>query len=295
MIWKLFAALRWAANHPMRRGSKWNAVCSFTKAQIGARLVPGDICVPLANDTRLLVPPQMKGSVHFIWPGFYDFEEMSFVLHFLRPEDLFIDAGANIGVFTVLASGTVGARTIAFEPAPFAYQFLARNILLNNLSTLVSARNVALGKQDGKIRFTAGLGTENHVVQYHDVVESVEIRSSSLDLQLQGLEPVVIKIDVEGFEHEVLAGGVNCLSKPSLRALIVERIGNAGKFGQDEASLHKNIRSRGFVPCTYAPLTRTLHPVPEESFGNIIYVRNTETANERLRQAPPYHFAGRSI
>src|SRR5207247_1315444 len=122
------------------------------------------VCVPFANDTSLLVPPQMKGSVHFIWPGLYDFEEMSFILHFLRPEDLFIDAGANIGVFTILASGAIGARTIAFEPAPFAYQYLSKNILLNNLSTLVSARNVALGNGEGKIRFTTGLGTENHIV-----------------------------------------------------------------------------------------------------------------------------------
>jgi FkbM family methyltransferase len=295
MIWKLFTALRWAANHPMRRGSKWNAVCSFAKSQIGARLVQGDVCVPLANNTHLLVPPQMKGSIHFIWPGLYDFEEMSFVLHFLRQDDLFIDAGANIGVFTILASGATGAKTIAFEPAPFAYQYLAKNVLLNNLSTLVSARNIALGKQEGRIHFTAGLGTENHIVQDKDDQQSVEVALSSLDAQLKGLEPAVIKIDVEGFEHEVLAGGRNCVANPSLRALIVERIGNADKFGRDEASLHKDIRSLGFVPCTYAPMTRTLHPVPESFLGNIIYVRNIETAHERLRQAHPYRFAGQSI
>ncbi len=295
MIWKLFVALRWAANHPMRRGSKLNAMCSFIRSQIGARLVQGDVCVPFANGTHLLVPPQMKGSIHFIWPGLYDFEEMSFIMHFLRPEDLFIDAGANIGVFTVLASGAAGARTIAFEPAPFAYQFLARNILLNNLSTVASARNMALGRCEGKIRFTAGLGTENHVVQDGDAAESVEVQSSTLDAQLGGLEPAVIKIDVEGFEAEVLAGGENCLARPSLRALIVERVGNADKFGQDEASLHQGLRRQGFVPCTYAPLTRMLQPVPEAFVGNIIYVRNTETASERLRAASPYHFGGRSI
>jgi FkbM family methyltransferase len=295
MIWKLFVALRWAANHPMRRGSKMNAVCSFAKSQIGARLVQGDVCVPFANNTCLLVPPHMKGSIHYIWPGLYDFEEMSFIMHFLRSDDLFIDAGANIGVFTVLASGVTGARTIAFEPAPFAYQFLARNVLLNNLSTLVSARNMALGSRAGKIRFTAGLGTENHVVTDKDGVESVEVESSTLDAQIAGLEPAVIKIDVEGFEYEVLAGGQDCLTKPSLQALIVERVGNAGNYGQDEASLHTKLRSQGFVPCTYAPMTRTLQIVPNEFFGNIIYVRNVQTANEKLRQASAYNFAGRSI
>jgi FkbM family methyltransferase len=295
MIWKLFVALRWAANHPMRRGSKWNAVRSFIQTQIGARLVQGDVCVPFPNNTRLLVPSRMKGSFHFLWPGVYDFEEMSFIMHFLRPEDLFIDAGANIGVFTVLASGVTGARTIAFEPGQFAYQFLARNILLNNLSTLATARNMALGRQEGKIRFTAGLGTENHVVQDKDPAGSVEVPLTTLDAQLRGLEPAVIKIDVEGFEYDVLAGGPGCLARSSLRALIVERVGNAGKFGQDETSLHKSIRDLGFAPCTYAPETRTLRTVPGEFIGNIIYVRNHESASARLREAPAYQFAGRSI
>ena len=295
MIGKIYGAFRWAANHPMRTGSKFNAMRSFARAQLGARLVAGDVCVPLPNGTHLLVPPQMKGAIHFIWPGVYDFEEMSFIMHFLRPDDLFIDAGANIGVFTVLASGVTGARTIAFEPAPFAFQFLARNILLNDLSRLVSARNMALGNQTGKVRFTAGLGTENHIVQGEGGVESVEVEATTLDEQAKNLEPAVIKIDVEGFEHAVLAGARNCLSKLSLRALIIERVGNAGQFGGNEVTLHENIRSQGFVPCAYDPLKRFLFQIPEESLGNIIYVRNIESANERLRQAPAYHFAGRSI
>ena len=295
MIGKIYGAFRWAANHPMRTGSKFNAMRSFACAQLGAKLVNGDVCVAFPNNTRLLVPPQMKGAFHFIWPGVYDFEEMSFVMHFLRPEDLFIDAGANIGVFTVLASGVTGARSIAFEPGPSAYQFLARNILLNNLSAVASPRNMALGNQLGKVRFTAGLGTENHIVQGESSVESVEVEATTLDEQAKNLEPTVIKIDVEGFEHAVLAGAVNCLAKPSLQALIVERVGNADQFGGDETALHKNIRSQSFVPCTYDPLKRSLVQIPEESFGNIIYIRDMASANEKLRQAKPYQFAGRSI
>ena len=291
MIGKVFTALRWAASHPMRRGSKTNAVISFVRSQIGAKLVQGDVCVAFPNDTRLLVPPQMKGSFHFIWPGVYDFEEMSFVMHFLRPGDLFVDAGANIGVYTVLASGVAGAQTIAFEPDPLIFDFLQKNVLLNNLSTLACARNLALGDQEKKIRFTTGLGTENHVVPRDSIEKNVEVEISSLDKQMTGLEPVVVKIDVEGFEREVLVGGMNCLTKPSMRALIIERVGN----GQDEAALHKNIRGLGFLPCTYAPLTRTLHSIPDESFGNIIYVRSLQAANERLSQAPAYRFAGKII
>jgi hypothetical protein len=51
----------------------------------------------------------MKGAAHFIYPGVCEFEEMAFVLHYARPTDLFVDVGANIGAYTVLAAGASGA------------------------------------------------------------------------------------------------------------------------------------------------------------------------------------------
>jgi len=42
--------------------------------------------------------------------------DMGFLLHFLRKDDLFLDVGANIGSYTVLAGGAVGAKSISFEP-----------------------------------------------------------------------------------------------------------------------------------------------------------------------------------
>lgn len=294
MIRKLLVALRWAANHPVNGGSKFRGMADFIRAQIGAKLVAGDVCVALPNDTRLLVSPQMKGAFHYIWPGLYDFEEMSFVVHFLRPEDVFVDAGANIGVFTILASGAAGARSIAFEPGPSAFSYLKSNILLNSLSQCVSARNIALGGREGRTRFTTGLGTENTVTKEGNDLNSVEVDLSTLDRQLDGIEPVVIKIDVEGYEQEVLAGGRNILAKPSVRALIVERVGNAS--GPDEAALHAHIRSLDFVPCAYSPLTRSLTRVPDDTAGcNIIYIRDLASANKRLSEARAYQFAGRSI
>ena len=296
MTGKLLAVLRWAAKHPLKRGSGMNAMFAFARAQIGARLVSGDVCVPLPNETRLLVPPRMKGAVHFIWPGLYDFEEMSFVLHYLRSEDLFVDAGANIGIFTILASGVVGAHTLAFEPAPFAYDFLLKNVRLNNLTSLVDARNAALGSHQGKIRITTGLGTENYVVLDKKPSESVEVELSTLDSLEMNYNTVVAKVDVEGFEREVVDGARNFLARPSLQAMIIERLGNADRFGQNEGALHEYIRGLSFTPCTYEPRTRLLHRLADHGgSGNIIYVRNFEKTSERLRQAPAYRFAGQEI
>jgi hypothetical protein len=53
-----------------------------------------------------------------LYAGLHEFSEMGFLLHLLRQNDLFVDVGANLGSYTVLASAVCQARNIAFEPVP---------------------------------------------------------------------------------------------------------------------------------------------------------------------------------
>ena len=55
----------------------------------------------------------MTGATQNIYCGLQEFEEMAFLLHFLRKDDLPLDIGANIGSYTILAASSVGARTMA--------------------------------------------------------------------------------------------------------------------------------------------------------------------------------------
>ncbi len=125
---KLFGTLRWVGNHPLHRHQKFKAMANFAVAQVASRLLPGDVCVHFPNETWLAVPPRMKGAAHFIMPALNEFDSMSFVLHFLRPQDLFVDAGTYVGAYTVLASGAVGARSVSFEPSPGTFACLLRNV-----------------------------------------------------------------------------------------------------------------------------------------------------------------------
>jgi len=82
----------------------------------------------------------MHGATGNIYVGLHEFEQMAFLLHCLRSEDIFIDVGANVGSYTVLASAAVGAKTIAFEPIESEYNGLMANIELNGIAHLVDAR-----------------------------------------------------------------------------------------------------------------------------------------------------------
>jgi FkbM family methyltransferase len=59
---------------------------------------------------------------------------MSFLVHYLRQDDVFVDVGANIGAYTVLAAAAAGARTYAFEPSPAAVHSLRDNLALDHIS-----------------------------------------------------------------------------------------------------------------------------------------------------------------
>jgi FkbM family methyltransferase len=89
---------------------------------------------------------------------------MGFLLHFLRAEDPFVDIGANIGSYIILACAAVGARGFAFEPVPVTYKKLIENMRLNHLDNKVKCINKGVGSQQGSIAFTSDSDTENHVI-----------------------------------------------------------------------------------------------------------------------------------
>ena len=285
---KIATALKFVANHPVNRGRKFRAVAEYGFIQVAARMVPGDVCVEFPNRTRLMVSPHMKGAAHFIAPRLCEFDDMAFVMHFLRPGELFADVGANVGAFTVLAAGVAGARTVSFEPSADTFDMLTRNVRLNNLTALARPVNAVVGRSAGSVQFSAGLGTENHVAAASETSDSVTVPMVTLDQELGSEPATLLKVDVEGFETEVFGGAGSTLKNPALQAIIVEKNGCGNRYGYDEAALHAEIRAHGFHPHTYAPFARELRPLSEAEGGNIIYIRDRAAVGDRLRTARPF-------
>ncbi len=295
LLKKIYLTLQAQGRHPLNRKSSLGAAIDFSIAQVASRFVPGDVCVDFPNETKLFVPPKMKGAAHFIYPGVCEFEEMAFVLHFARPGELFVDIGANIGAYTVLAAGAIGSNAIAFEPNPSTFRALQTNIRLNDLGGRVHIINAALGRAEGTLKMTNGLGTENRACPEGSSASGVSVPMSTLDKNLEDKNHVFLKIDVEGFESEVFAGGMQTLARPSFQAMIIEKNGAGAPYGFDEDALHKKICDHGFHPCTYSPFKRKLTTISTQVGGNIIYVRDVDAARQKLQAAPVFHFNGFKI
>jgi FkbM family methyltransferase len=291
-------SLNFVARHPLNRSAPLQAVGRVLAWQIATRLQHDPVAVPFVEQTRLLVRRGMAGATGNVYCGLHEFEDMGFVLHALRPDDLFVDVGANIGSYTVLAAGAVGSRCIAFEPAPQAYAALRDNLRLNDLVARVDARNEIVAARLGQLALTTGLDTTNHVLAAAELEGShggfAAVAATTLDSALEGLGPVIIKIDVEGFETEVLAGADSTLRNPTLIAVLIELNGSGARYGFDEHALHERFLTHGFTPARYDPLRRDLTDVgggPGTS-GNTLYVRDIDEARRRVASARRYSIRG---
>jgi FkbM family methyltransferase len=131
----------------------------------------------------------------------------------LREGDLAVDAGANVGFFTVLMARLVGPTgcVVAFEPAAANLEKLRRNLALNYLGN-VDVRPTALWDSAGEMPFWYGHDTGAcSLAQYHEAAGSVVVRTETLDDCLD-MTPRLIKLDVEGAEERALLGGERWLN-----------------------------------------------------------------------------------
>ena len=128
----------------------------------------------------------------------------------LKPESVAFDIGANIGLTTCLIS-QLADKVYSFEPNPPVFNVLKANIEKNHLSNVI-ARQIAIGSTKGEVYFT-GDSAFGHVARVETpVVVPVDTVDGIVDgLGLERLD--FIKIDVEGFEPQVLKGALRTIGR----------------------------------------------------------------------------------
>lgn len=293
----LLQTWRFLADHPLCADRRWAALVRFVRWQLGSRLADGPIVCPFVNGAKLLATRGMTGATGNVYAGLHEFEDMGFVLHALRPGDTFVDIGANIGSYTILAAA-VGASCEAFEPVPETFAWLCSNVRINGFQESVRTQQVAIGGATGTIAFTSGLDTVNHVVRDpgHEKDATITVPVTRLDDALAVRSATIIKVDVEGFETEVLDGGASTFADDRVGAVLMELNGSGARYGFEDRALHERMMRWGYVPRRYDPRSRVLAAVDTHgTSGNTIYVRSPAALQERLRAAPPFHVLGRSI
>jgi FkbM family methyltransferase len=289
--------LRFFQKHPLARKNKFNTLYRFLRWQIAYRVNPSPRVVSFIENSKLYIEPHMAGATGNIYVGLHDFEDMSFLLHFLNEDDLFCDIGANVGVYTVLASSVRGARTVSIEPSPITFSKLAKNIEINKIENKVTAVNMGVGEKAATLSFTKNLDSINHVVPESEAnTNTIQIQVRPLPEILGTETPSLLKIDVEGFELMVLRGAKSVLSATSLQALIIELNGCASRYGIKDDEVDLLLREKGFFPVSYEPFSRRLSVLQKyNNEVNTIYIRDLEQVSQKLRSCKKFIVSGIAI
>jgi len=269
----------------MNQNNKIGAVSRFIKWQLYNLMLPYPIVYPFTNRAKLLIQKGMTGVTLNLYCGLDEYEDMGFLLHFLRPADIFADIGSNVGSYTMLSSAHIGALTICMEPVPYTFSVLKQNIALNQIESKAVALNIGISAAKGTLKFTKSLGPMNHVAVANEK-DTIDVLMDTLDNVLENRTPCLIKIDVEGYEHEVINGSAELLSNPALKAIIIE-CGHGGRYGFDDNLVLKKIEGYGFVRYRYDPKKRQLFE-GERGESNLLYLREIGFVKERILTADKF-------
>lgn len=272
-------------SHPLAREQRLRAWARFIRWQLRSRLTD-EVAFEWIAGQKLLVRHGMHGATGNIYVGLHEFPDMMMVLHFLREGDLFVDVGANVGTYTVLASGVCRAKSWAFEPAPDTARHLRRNVEANGLQDLVVVHEAAVGPAESEVAFTVGLGTMNKVVN-DSGAECRAVHQTTLDALIKDHNPCMLKIDVEGYEEEALAGAKGTLRKPSLNVIELETV---------TPTVEHDLKANGFNRAYYEPFSRKLNRLPGGTkSSNALFVRDWDYVQRRLAKSRSISVLGRMI
>lgn len=144
-------------HHPSNRGHRTRSVAGALAWQMDKRLRRRPRDVPYFGMTLRCHPDSQSASNVLYFTERYDPDEMAVAEAYLRPGDWFLDVGANIGTYSLMARSFVGpdGRVDGFEPHPLAARRFAENVELNRLTNLF-VHAVAVSDAAGTVEFLDG-------------------------------------------------------------------------------------------------------------------------------------------
>lgn len=213
----------------------------------------------ITNSTKVICYLDSRLS-ELIYLNDFEAKEIGFIKSFLKLGDIFIDVGANTGLYTVLASELIGksGKVYSFEPASKTYKRLLENIEFNNCDNVEVNQ---LGISDEKTVLSLNLSDDNYFEAWNsfgkpsrgDNFLNEEVKVTTLDEYFNGilsennLQITLVKIDVEGWEKKVVLGFKNLLLKDIPIVLLVEFTEeNAKNCNSSTEELYRLLEEYGF-------------------------------------------------
>jgi FkbM family methyltransferase len=274
------------ASQPMRALGKslaWRYLCRPLHLRWEVSIGPLKLC--LRHDDYI------APNIVYFTP-FVDFEMADLILRFLRPGDNVLDAGANIGLYTLIASLAVGpsGRVDAVEPIPKTFKRLQETVLRNGISC-VTLHQIALAEVEGDVVMTSDLDAINHVQTGGGTQKGgVSVTACRMDNRFSQVSFALAKLDLEGYELPALRGAMKMLSCGNPQVILAESNSAGSRYGHKKTDLCKLLTSFGYEPFSYFPITGEIVFQMRDGVDLFFVHRNARALlSERLRN--PFNVA----
>lgn len=220
---------------------------AFRRAWINWRQRPSEVAVERMSSIvrgNIIFEVKEFGGVFSINPrshllhrilqtGHYEPHISRLFLAYIQPQDDVLDVGANIGFFTVGgAKKLTTGRLLAAEPTTEAFDRLSENVVRNGVTDKVILFKGMIGSARGQaqIHFVPGIeeyssiNTPEHFATKDSAIKTETVPVERIDdlVEMYGLRPAVLKVDVEGAEFSVFSGAQHTLS--TYRPIVVSEI-----------------------------------------------------------------------
>lgn len=225
----------------------------------------------------------------------YEEDEISFTRKYLKKGDIFLDIGANVGLYSLSNSKIVGdeGRIFSFEPTPDTFGRLQQNIRLNKLTNIQPFK---IGLSNQKVTMDLHVSRDGHdawnsfvITEFLKGTDTVKVNVDSLDtfLNTNAIKKVdLIKIDVEGWEKFVLQGAINLIKSENSPVFLVEFTEtNTYAAGYKPGEIYDFMTDCGYKWYSYNPKKNRLIREKKKShypYENLIAVKNMKDCQKRI-------------
>lgn len=223
--------------------------------------------------------------------------EINFIKSFLQPGDCFFDIGANIGLFSLHASPKIRENgcIYAFEPTPTTYERLQKNIILNNFKN-IKTENIGMSYSVDTVEFhisNNGYDAWNSIVPLSELdnYSTINVNTNTIDnfIKSRMIKHVdLVKVDVEGWELNVLKGAAELMSRHDAPVLMVEFTEeNAFSAGYYCGELFDYVKSFGYEWYLFNPKEGSLDLQFKKlhyPYENLIAIKDMDKVIKRFRK-----------
>lgn len=252
--------------HPSNEGERTRALLRAAGFQVRGRVLQRRTLAHIGEKSVIWADLHRTGASRVVYANPPDHPEMLTWRNGLRPGDLFVDVGANVGSYAIWAA-ELGAEVIALEPAGDTFSLLEENITLNDYQ--IKTIRAAAGAAPGTARFTSDRDCVNRL----DPGGKVEVAVVTIDSIIGNRSIAGMKVDVEGFEIDVLRGSEQALSEHRVGLIQLEwNSTSLQAVGTDRRPVADLLAKHGY-DLYYAQPDGSLAPLADLSFRPDVFAR----------------------